>query len=248
LFRDLEASASKPGEQDATLKKAQAGYQGVQEALARFQQQREALTQDAKGQPLDLAEGDQRLKELQAGHVKLQSFVVKLEKIVTAKNDPKRKALEAKILQAEQLEGDAEVGRAIELYEQLLGENLDDAKLKDRIQQLKEAWKAKSVKHQAARNFIYETWPTLEPLKLKARLTEARDAFEACREVGDLLGPQKLLKATVPHVGKLKELLGSLMPDVNDDDRNTAKQIAEVSEGLNTLIKDVSAYLEKAPK
>jgi hypothetical protein len=252
LFRDLETSASKPGEQEATLKKAQAAYQGVQEALAHFQQQREAMVQDAHGQPLDLAEGDQRLKELQAGHLKLQTFVAKLDKIATAKNDPKRKALEAKILQAEQLEGDAEVGRAIDLYEQLLKEGgFDEAtgkQLGERIQQLKEAWKPKSVKHQTARAFIYDTWPTLEPLKLKANLAQARQAFEACREVGDLLGPQKLVKATVPHVGKLKELLGSLMPDVNEDDRNTAKQIAEVSEGLNTLIKDVSAYLEKAPK
>jgi hypothetical protein len=252
LFRDLEASASKPGEQDATLKKAQAGYQGVKEAVDRFLQQREAMVQDAKGQPLELAEGDQRLKELQAGQAKLQSFVAKLEQIATAKNDPKRKALEAQILQGEQLEGDAEVGRAIDLYEQLLKKgDLDEStkkQLGERIGQLKEAWKAKSVKHQTARNFIYDTWPTIEPLKLKPRLKEARDAFDACREVSDLLGPQKLIRATVPHVAKLKELLGSLMPDVNEDDRNTAKQIVEVSEGLNALIKDVSAYLEKAPK
>jgi hypothetical protein len=252
LFRDLEASASKPGEQEATLKKAQAGFQSVKEAVDRFLQQREAMVQDAKGQALDLAEGDQRLKELQAGQAKLQSFVAKLEQIANAKNDPKRREIEAKILQAEQLEGDAEVGKAIAMYEELLKKPMiDDSTAKqinERIGQLKETWKAKSVKHQGARNFIYDVWPTVEPLKLKSRLKEARDAFETCREVGDLLGPQKLVKATVPHVSKLKELLGSLMPDSNDDDRNTAKQIGEVSEGLIALIKDVSAYLEKAQK
>src|SRR5262249_30116780 len=120
--------------------------------------------------------------------------------------------------------------------------------LAERVGQLKEAWKPKTIKHQTARNFIYDTWPTIEPLKLKAHLKEARDAFDACREVNDLLGPQKLIRATVPHVARLKELLGSLMPDSNEDDRNTAKQIVEVSEGLNGLIKEVSAYLEKAPK
>jgi hypothetical protein len=249
IFKDLEASANKPGEQDALLKKAQTSFQSVQETLTRFQQQREAMVQDAKGQPLDLAEGDQRLKELQAGHLKLKKYVEKLEQIATAKNDPKRKAIENQILQAEQLEGDAEVPRALEVYEQSLKlPGMDEAtakQIRDRIVQLKEDWKAKSVKHQTARNFIYDTWPTIEPLKLKARLKEARDAFEACREVGDLFGPQKLLRATLPHISKLKELLGSLNPDANPDDSNTAKQITDVSEGLVSLSKEVSDYLEK---
>ena len=109
---------------------------------------------------------------------------------------------------------------------------------------LSEAWKEKGDKHAAARKFIYETWTTLEPLKVKDNLDAARKAFEECKKVDDKLGPQRLRKVAVAHSSRLREKL-KLLDNAKEDDRDTAKQIFEVSEALTKLIQDVNAFVDK---
>jgi hypothetical protein len=248
LFKDLEKLLTDKKREDA-LSRAKVGLQGVKEDLARFEQQRQELETDIKAAPsarLTLDEGKERLKELQLGQEKLQSLIARLEKVVNEENDPKRKELQAKVSQAQVFEGEAEFGKALELYDQVLASGLDDADLKSHYEKLKQAWDVKSDKHKQAREFIYDTFPGIEPLKLAEHMDDARQAFETCRAAGDTLSPLKLLNVALEDAGKLKEKLNSLQPDVNDDDRTIARHIAEVADGLNKLVKDVKAYLDSA--
>jgi hypothetical protein len=248
LFKDLEGLLKDKKREDA-LNRAQSGLKGLQEDLTRFAQQRDELYTDAKssGARLDLGEGDERLKELKVGQTKLQDLLARLEKVVNEENDPKRKELQAKVSQAQVFEGEADFGKALDLYEQVLSSGmLDDTELRKHYEKLKQAWEIKSDKHRQARDFIYEVFPGIDPLKLTEHLNEARGAFETCKAVGDTLSPLKLLNVALEDAGKLKEKLNSLQPDVNEDDRTVAKHIAEVADGLNKLVKDVKAYLDAA--
>jgi hypothetical protein len=247
LFKDLERLVAKADQQEEALKKAQAGVKGVQDDIARFVRQRDELVKEAGGPgKIDVAEGEQRLKELRGGLDKLLDFINRQEKNIAKGNDPKLKELQGKVTQAQLLEGEAEYGKALALYEEVLAGGLDDADLRNHYEQLKEKWKVKGAKHKQGRAFIEETWPQLDPLKMKDRLGEARQAFEACRDAGDTLTPQKLLKVAVVHAAKLKERLTTLNPDLHEDDRNTAKVIADTAAELNKLAKDVNAFLEKS--
>jgi hypothetical protein len=245
LFKDLE-NLLKDKKHSEAMSRAQKAAKGLQEDLDRFRQQRQGLVEDAKNVKLDLSEGDERFKELVTAQAKLQDFVGRLQEALNKENDPKRKELQAKLSQAQLLENDAEFGKALDLYEQVLKEDSDNADLKKRYDKLKEDWTLKGDKHREAREYIYETWPNVDALKLKAELPKAREAFETCRDAGDFLSPQKLRKAVVVHAAHLKEQLAALMTDVNEDDRKAAKDIQEISEGLNSLVKEVNAYLDKA--
>jgi hypothetical protein len=247
LFKDLENLLKDKKHSDA-MDRAQKAAKGLQEDLGRFRQQRQGLVDDAKGAKLDLSEGDERLKELTTAQAKLQDLIGRLQEVFNKENDPKRKELQAKLSQAQLLENDAEFGKALDLYEQILKEDSDNAELRKRYEKLKEDWALKGDKeqHRLARQYIYDTWPNVDALKLKAELPKARQAFETCRDVGDFLSPQKLRKAVVVHAAHLKEQLAALMPDVNEDDRKAAKDVQEISEGLNSLVKEVNAYLDKA--
>jgi hypothetical protein len=235
----------KERKRDEALSRAQAGLAGVQEDITRFMQQREQLVQDAGGeQKVKLGSGDEAIKQLRVLQGKLQDVIARLDKVVKEEKDPKRLELQEKVSQARLLEGQAEFGKALELYEEVLQVVGNDPELSKKVEKLKEEWRPKSEKHQLARDFIYKTWPTLDPLRLLDHLKQAQDAFQTCVQVGDTLGPQKLLAATADHAAKLQEKLASLNTDASDDDRATAETIAKVSEQLKGFLKQVSTYLD----
>jgi hypothetical protein len=245
LFKDLQQQL-KDRQAEKALKNAKESLARQEEGVLRLQKQRENLLKEAKGARLDLSEGDQRLKELQAGLGKLRDFIAGLEEKVQQQNDPKRKEQQAKVSQAQLLEGEAEFGKALELYDQLLNEGLDDADLRKHRDTLKTAWEPKSEKHRQARAFIYDEWPNLDLARMRDGVDQARQAFETCRDAGDVLSPQKLLKAALAHAANLTKTLTDLKPDVFEDDRNTAKNLADAGDKLKKLVQDVNSYLEKA--
>src|SRR5262249_51967638 len=148
----------------------------------------------------------------------LLAYVTRLDQLVKKENDPHRKELLAKLTQAQAAAQEADFDRALKLYEQVQGE-LNDPKLNEEIKQLKDGWELKGDKHRAARQYIYEVWPKLDPLKLQEQIQEARNAFEVCRSVGDTRTPLKLVLAASAHAAKLSEKAKSIDPDVNEDDR-----------------------------
>jgi tetratricopeptide (TPR) repeat protein len=243
LFKELEVLL-KERKRDEALTRAQAGLAGVKEDVTRFVQQRDELMKDAHGVDLKLGNGDQAVQQLRGLQDKLQNVVAKLEKGAKEEKDPKRLELQGKVSQAQLLEDQAEFGKALELYEQVLAAVPDDGELRKKYDKLKADWQPKDDKHKQARDFIYTTWPGLDPLKLLSRLEEAQRAFQVCKQAGDRLGPQKLLAATVEHATKLQEKFNALKPDDSDDDRATAKVIADVSEHLKTFIKELGTFLE----
>jgi hypothetical protein len=241
LFKDLNDSLGRPNNRQQTLDKAQKALDGLERDLDNFTRERRALGEIASSsgnKQLDL--GDSRLKGVEKGREELKAFIVNLEKIVKEENDPARQKAKTMVEQARLLEEvEAEYGKAIELYEQVPLQ-ADDAKLREHVTRLKEAWKPKDAQHAAARQFIYETWPKspATPSAMKDLIKEAEKALEECRRVKDPLGPRRLLRAALNHSAQLAKQIEVLSPDVNEDDYKLAKQLADVLDSLARLMKD----------
>jgi hypothetical protein len=253
LFREMEKLLAKPGQKQMALDAADAAATRLRDDLLRFGQMREKLLEDAKEMKAEdkliLKDGDQRLKELTAGRDKLQKFIAGLRRVLAEENDPKRKDAKEKLARAQLLEDEANYDQALGLYKEVIDSKLfDDAELSKRYESLKKSWEPKNDKHAAAREFIVKTWPTLELSKLAGSMKEVREALETCKANDDALTPRKFLFVTVGLVGKLKEQLATLDPDNNEDDRNVAKRIDELTDDLNRLVREVSDSLEKKGK
>src|SRR5262249_38694039 len=160
-----------------------------------------------------LSTGGGRLEELRKDRDALQKLIVDIGNIIKEANDPAQVEARTSFEQARLLEErEAEYGKAIELYEKVLA-NKDDAKLRERLGRLKEAWKPKSDKHKEARAFIYDVWPQdADARTMKGRLDEARAAFQACKDTKDPLGPRRLVKVATAHAGKLTKQYEALAP------------------------------------
>lgn len=244
LFKDLEGML-KSKQSEETLKRAQAGLDDVRKDLVRLEQQRQGLQADARAGRLDLTEGDERLKALRAGQTKLEDFVAKLQKRLQEENDPKRRELQDKVARAQLLEDEADYGKALELYKEALDAGADSPQLRDRYEKLKKEWEPKNDQDREARAFVYDKWPHAEPQQLKEYLPKAEKAYQTCHQVHDVLTLRKLLREAVAHAARLKKEYDALQPDVNEEDRDKARLLAEAAEGLNRLIKEVSADVEK---
>lgn len=250
LLKDLDAMLQKGGQKAMALEKAEVAATRLRDDLIRFGEQKDRLLADAKEQKveakLDLRDGEQRLAQLRSGQEKLQRFIGGLKQVLAEENDPKRKEAKEKVARAQLMEEEANYDKALELLKEAIdSKQLNDPELQKRYDNLKKAWEPKGEKHAAARAYIYQVWPALEVSKLRGALPDVRKALETCKEVGDTMAPRKFLFATIGHVAKLKETLGGLDPEGNDDDRDTAKTIADLTEDLNKLARDVSDFLEK---
>lgn len=251
LFKQLNELAAKPEQRALALERAQVGLKALQADVTSSVQElgslRKGVEELGGAAKLDLTDGEQRIADLRKIGGQLQDFITGLEKVIKEENDPKRRELLAKIERARLLETEAEFGEAIALYQEVL-KGGEFPELKVRVEKLNAAWELKDAKHRQARTFIYETWPKLDHRSLKDRLAQGHVALEACKDAGDTLSPQKLLKVAVGHVAKLNELEATLMPMVIADDIKTAELVAEVREGLGKLIQDVSMFLEQGAK
>src|ERR1019366_9028735 len=89
------------------------------------------------------------------------------------------------------LEKEADFEPALRLYEQVVKASPDQAKIKAHLDQLKKAWALQGERHEKARAFLYQTWPTLDIAGLQKNLDRANESLAACRDAGDKLTPQK---------------------------------------------------------
>ena len=144
-------------------------------------------------------------------------------------------------------EARAEYDEALKHYAEAMKLAPGDASLKRKHAQLAKQWKVQDEAHAAARLFIYQTWPKADLLQPKATVFEdAKKALEACRKAGDMLGPQKLLLEAIAHGTRLQKRREALEIDVNKEDQEVARKIADASKELKQLILDVQAYLKAA--
>jgi hypothetical protein len=240
----LELRKSDAGKRQAALDLAQEGLERLKTDLEQFEKKRAELIK----RKMDESAGETRLKDLREKRDKLETFVANQADIIKAENDPSRKEILELVNQAQLLEGEAEFGKALEVYDKVLAKvaaaGLKDPKLDEyekHIKQLKANW---AVKDDAARKFIYDDWPVLDTDELKTGVGRARAMLEVCRKAGDKLSPQKLAKVALAHQGKLNQRRAELNPDLNPDDVKAAKEFEGVLDDLAKLLGEVNDVLK----
>jgi hypothetical protein len=242
LFEDL--FKADPEKRQATLDKAQKGVEDLENDLSRFEQKREELLK----LNMERTVGQSRLKDLREKRDKLKTFIGTQETLIKEENDPKRKEILELVKQAQLLEGKKEFGKALELYKNVLDAGLKDPKLDDYVKHVKKleaAWAVKNEEHQAARKFIYETWPTLDLEELKGGIPRARKELEVCGKVGDKLSPLKLVEVALDYDQKLKQKKADLNPDLNQEDFKAAQAIEAVLDDLAKLLLEANDVLKQ---
>ncbi|HEY1859216.1 MAG TPA: hypothetical protein VGG61_02620, partial [Gemmataceae bacterium] len=233
-----------PEKRQETLEKARKGLEALDADLNQFEAKRKELL----NLKMDQTAGQSRLKDLRDKRDKLNLFIANQQEIIRAENDPKRKELLELIKQAQASEGEAEFGKALDFYKKILEVGIKDPQLENyakHVKKLETAWAIKGPEHEAARKFIYETWPVLEPDGLKKGIPQAREALDACRKAGDKYSPQKLAKVALAHDGKLKQKKAELNPDANPDDVKAAQAIEAVLDDLAKLLVEVNEVLQQ---
>jgi hypothetical protein len=250
LVQELNAMAGEPSEK--RLARAQEGLTALQADMGNLLSERDSLRTEAAGQlpkgtPLLLKEDEEHLQVLQKRRKELENYIAQLQQIITEEQNPKRREWKDMVARADLLERDAEFEKAIELYERVLKEGGDDPRLREKLNTLKQAWGRNSEAHSKARAFIYDIWPRQETAaQMDSRLSEAHKAFQACKEAGDILSPQKLLKTCVEHTARLAKEADGLRPEAREDDRRTAETIIKLTEALKKFNEQVKDYLAKA--
>lgn len=244
LFRELKEMEAKPDQRKNAKKRAEDGLAESKEAHKQLADDKADLVKRFKdaGVNLDTSYGDQWLKFLETGHGKLDTYIREQQDLLNKENDPRRLDYLSLVRQGKLEEERLEFEKALNLYTKALGFGFDDPNLKKHFDQLTAQWQTKGGQHESARTFIFETWPGLDLLKRPDAVDEAQKHFLECQRVGDILGPRKLLQGIIDHVGKLKKLQGSL-DDVNEEDRKTLEQIANLSASLARLGTAVEKYV-----
>src|SRR5262249_42732875 len=152
--------------------------------------------------------------------------------------------------QARLHESQFEYPDAIALYESVLSQGIEDDRIRQHVDDLKRAWALKNdTTHPKARYFVYDVWAKLTTAaQVQARLNEAREALATCREVGDYLAPQMLLRINALHAANLEKEVESLRPQENEDDRKTVDTILALTEELKRLNDEAREFVRTATR
>jgi hypothetical protein len=244
-----ELSAKKDTPRAKLIEMAREAVKRSEEDLARLRAERDEVygknLTDADKR--DLAKAEERLKAIKTGVDELNRYVARQEQIDKEEKDPKNQRLLEQLERGKLLEKDGELGKAIALYGEILADGFKSEELEQRIKKLHEVWDPKSPEHRKARDFIYNTWPTLDTAALPMQLPEAHKALAVCRDASDYVGPQKLYKGIQIHAARLlKEAEG--LRDVNEEDAKQLKVIKDLGAELTRLETEIKAWLDKAPK
>jgi hypothetical protein len=251
LFREINELGKQPGERSRAIARVRDALARSREDHARLSVERANLAKEvdrkAEKERVDWKGIDQQLEQIKEGADELQKHVARLEAIDREENDPKRRRWLEEIQRAKLLEKEFELGQAIAIYEQVQREGFKSDDLTTRLAEWKKLWDLApgDEKFQAARAFIYKTWPGLGTDQLKDRLKDAENALAECRRVGDKVGARKLQKATQTHAARLVKELESLRPDLNPEDDKRVQVIKEVAKGLQDLDAGLRAWLER---
>jgi len=235
------------------MQEARSGLERCRADFTRLTAERKELEKEIQKLPQakrpNLTAWDDRLKKMKESEREIVFFIESIDKIQQVENDPERVKWLAEISRARLLEEKYEYGQAIEIYENARKvKSLDSADLRDRIAKLRKDWDPQGAKHEEARKFIYQVWPTLDTPGLKARLAEATAAFAECKRVGDFIGPQKMMEAMLLHRQRIEKELKPLKPNLTKEDEDLAKVIEEVTTEMGKLETELNAFLKSASK
>lgn len=101
--------------------------------------------------------------------------------------------------------------------------------------------------HEETRGFIYRVWPTLDTTRLEDNIPKALKAFQKCKDIGDRISLQKLLKGTKGHADRLVKELALLHPEIVIDDEIQATKLKKVNEQIVKLGLDIEDYQKSYP-
>ena len=243
LFKSLEKLGANPANRTEIITLAKSGMNRAKKDRDALRKQREELLERYKKDPKTPIE-DRRLDQLEEYEQALVQFINEQEKIEATENDPKQKRWLSEIERAKLLEKELEFGKALEIYENVLKDGYENADLYKYVKNLHKDWDPRSKEQEEARGFIYRVWPTLDISRLEEKIPAARDAFQKCKDAGDLISIRKLLKGTEGHAGGLAKKLAELRPDLIIEDEKEAQQYKKVSEQIAKLGEDVQEYLK----
>jgi tetratricopeptide (TPR) repeat protein len=244
--RALELSGELNQSLEVALESGRRRLPLLEAELKYLNRERDEISQLAKAKNLsyDLRQGEQQIDELRLQAKDLQAIVQRLERVIKeAAGSEKALGLHKLLERAGLYEKEAQFAQAIRLYEQVVQASPDQTKVKAHLDQLKQAWTEKGEKHKKARKFIYEIWPTLDAAELQKNLDAAKDALAVCREAGDKLTPQRLLRANATHTVNLQRQLDTLKRRDSEDDRNQAKALVHISEALRRLHDEIATLV-----
>ncbi len=241
-MEDLDRSGQRPAAiQKAKELAAALGkeLQPLRTALAKLDEETKTAGREAE---VLIAEGKQRLLTLDDQARSLQEFARRRENPTKA---------EAAFDRGVAFEQNAEIAEAIRAYEESLTENPDQAPVRTRIERLKQALVVKSDKHKAGRDFIYQTWaklalsadPNLD--QAEKRLAETDAALKECVEAGDTFAVRRLYKVNVTFLDRLGAVAARLSPQDSDEDKQKAQAIVRIGEGVLSLNRKASGFLER---
>jgi hypothetical protein len=251
LFKELKTLSTSDAKQRAVaMDKARAGLERTKRDHQRMSLERDQLEKDNEVKPLINAQpavwnqAKDRLVKIKQAESELENYVAQLDKIDREEKSPQRQKWLAEVERARLLERDADVAKAIEIYESVLNDGYPSEQLKKHVEGLKKAWVTEDEDLKLARGFIYNVWPTLDNRGLKERLLEVRTHFDVCKKKRDVWGPRRLLNSTIAHALRMEKELQELKPQVNVDDEKPAELIKELSPGLEKLVSDIDVFLK----
>lgn len=185
---------------------------------------------------------DQRTQEL-------RTHVQNLKEVIRLENDPmavaQRKNIEGLMLDAKLLVGKGDYDPAIAKYEEALKLAENDVGAKAGLQQLlatlRKEWELKDAEHGIARKFIYESWVKLEKApEVRERLAEAKQAYEKCKAVGDMVALRKMYLTAPQVLERYSEHLKMLTESaVEDEDKQALQGYLKITDDLQQLVADV---------
>jgi tetratricopeptide (TPR) repeat protein len=248
LFKSLNEEIGKASNA-AVRERAHKAVESLGERLLRYSEQHDELAKMKPlpgAKPLNLAQGEALLAYVRIRLQDLKDFVARMDAIL---KDTSAAGQEAKALneQAQNFEKAGDYDRAIDLYEKVLAK-ADDARLKERLKKLKEAWQPRGDAHREARAFIYNTWPKLESANvMKERVGQAQEALTVCRKVKDPFGPRKVLAVTRMHTNRVEQQVKALPDDPTEQERKQLEELAEVLKGLEKLAQQAQTDVTQTP-
>ncbi len=247
LFKRLETLGSKAETRSELLAAATSGIKRARADRANLVKTRKELAEEAKKNNKELKTPieDKRLQQLEDYEGVLARFIEEQKKIEEKENDPQVKKWLSEIQNANLLEKEYEIDKALQIYERIRKEGYENAGLDKRIEELHKEWDLQGPEHQEAREFVYRVWPTLDLSRLEDSISKAQKALKTCKDVRDRFTLRKLLQGTLEHANRLEKKLEELRPELVIEDAKEALQFKKVSEQIVKLGEDIQNGLKQ---
>lgn len=185
-------------------------------------------------------DGDKGMNRLRSLRGVMADSLVRIDQAMSDREAANEKQKQAAkwVVEAELAYSQAKFPTAIDLYRRaadLLG---GPSKVRTKLEDLERSWKVKDASHERARQYLMETWPTVEIERLKDHFEIASEALRVCREAKDGLTPRCFLQANIEHLAKIGKVVAALNQSRSPDDRQRLQGWNDVLSRLRQISSD----------